>query len=72
LSVPLGLLVHQEPLEEVGNMVILTGKRVESAVRPPYAAGSDFADIVRARRVADYVKRMLVQATAGSLSGRWR
>src|SRR5436305_1360320 len=29
-------------LEEVGNMVILTGKTIVSAVRPPYSYGSEF------------------------------
>jgi phospholipid/cholesterol/gamma-HCH transport system permease protein len=30
-------------LEEVGNMMILTGKTVVSAIRPPYPYGSEFA-----------------------------
>jgi len=29
-------------LEEVGNMMILTGKTITSAVRPPYPYGSEF------------------------------
>ena len=29
-------------LEEVGNMMILTGKTVVSAIRPPYPYGSEF------------------------------
>ena len=29
-------------LEEVGNMMILTGKTLVSAVRPPYPYGSEF------------------------------
>src|SRR5881398_4075292 len=37
-----GFLPTKSLLEEVGNMVILTGKTVVSAVRPPYPYGAEF------------------------------
>lgn len=35
-------------LEEIGDLVILTGKTVVSAIRPPYPYGGEFVEIGRA------------------------